>query len=293
MLLQVYLHAAIAAQAGAVRHRGRRRRARAEDAAPQPARLRRRRGDRPGAGSTRPGRRSRPPRRSATGVLDGIPLALPALTRRPRCSTGSNASGAPLPAGHRPRRPRRPAAGAGGRGQEAASVDPEQALRDAVRRVSRVTSWRRALLGGSAARGRGLVRRVRRSARTTRWRRPTRTVTASPSPEAAPAPTTVAGRHGARLAPPTWCGRQGSTLHVGSRRRRPVAGRASTQFVVGARRPSTCSAVASSGSPTCNGSGDRADRRHRRRAERRRRAAARHGQGDRAQPRCTPTTPHG
>ena len=40
VLLQVYLHAAIAAQAGAVRHRGRRRGAAAEDAPPQPARLR-------------------------------------------------------------------------------------------------------------------------------------------------------------------------------------------------------------------------------------------------------------
>ena len=49
VLLQVYFHAAIAAEAGALRHRGRRWRPAREDAPAQPARLRRRRGDRPRA----------------------------------------------------------------------------------------------------------------------------------------------------------------------------------------------------------------------------------------------------
>ena len=75
VLLQVYLHAAIAAQAGRVRHRGRRRGAarRRCSGATRTSSVTSRRPTRPG--STRPGSRSRPRRSSA-----------------PACSTGSRSS---------------------------------------------------------------------------------------------------------------------------------------------------------------------------------------------------------
>ncbi len=82
-----------------VHPRRRRRRHHRQDAAPQPARLRSRRGDwrprgRPRA-STRSGSRSRPPRSSATSVTDGLPPGLPRCSTPTRCSTASSARAEP------------------------------------------------------------------------------------------------------------------------------------------------------------------------------------------------------
>ena len=153
LLLQVYFHAVDRRGARRVHHRRRRRRHHRQDASPQPPRLRpgRRRSGRPAA--TPPTINEvwesiKAQEKQRTSVTDGLPPGLPALLyadkvldRLARTATsGANhrhLAGDLAPrAGRGPEPAARSASGCWRSSPRRASagVDPEQALRDAVRR---------------------------------------------------------------------------------------------------------------------------------------------------------------
>ena len=155
LLLQVYFHAVIAEERGALHHRRRRRRDRRQDAPPQPARLRRP-ADGRGRGRGRTQTGSDQGRGEAASCARRAPRALPALRTPTRCSTGSAA--VPEAAG---RTTSATGCSRWCRGR-APGVDPEQALRDAVRRPGQADSRADLPLTGASPRPSRLSRRPHR-----------------------------------------------------------------------------------------------------------------------------------
>ena len=144
LLLQVYFHAVIAEETRRLHHRRRRPRDHREDAPPQPARLRRRRrrpcrGDAAAVNEAWQAIKARRASRGAS-LTDGLPPTLPALLHADKVLDRLGARGAAGRCRRGPRRSRRRDLGERllalvARGHAPPGVDPEQALRDAVRRT--------------------------------------------------------------------------------------------------------------------------------------------------------------